>query len=73
MADSKFETLKEEDIAELLNHRDSKKMEIPFIFKFPMFELKIAVKIIIVCCQLCNLLQNSLKYILSLKLLKCFE
>ena len=51
--------LKEEAIAELLNHKDSKKVEISFIFKFRIFELKFAAKIT-ACCQRCNLLQNSI-------------
>ena len=50
MAESRFETLNAEEIAVLLNHKDSKKIEISLIFKFRMFELKFAAKII-VCCD----------------------
>ena len=56
MADSRFETLNEEETAEILNNKESKdtqkdaKIEILLIFKFRMFELKFAPRIII-CCQ----------------------
>ena len=49
-----------------MNDKDSKntqkatKIESSFIFKFCMVELKFAAEII-VCYQLCNLLQNSTK------------
>ena len=49
-----------------MNDKDNKntqkvpKIEISFIFKFRMVELKFAAKII-VRCQLCNLLENSAK------------
>ena len=49
-----------------MNDKDSKntqkatKIEISFIFKFRMVELKFTAKII-VRCQLCNLFQNSTK------------
>ena len=39
--------MNEEEIAELLNHKDSKKNEISFIFKFRIFQLNFAAKIIV--------------------------
>ena len=42
------------------NTKKATKIEISFIFKLRMVELKFRTKII-VRCQLCNLLQNSTK------------
>ena len=69
MADCRFEVLKRNKflnnlmIKKVRTHRKYTKIKISFIFKFLKFELKFVVEII-VCCQLYDLLQNSIKYIL---------